>query len=107
MKVPYVEYGHNNSGGRDWLTPEDWENLRKAGWEIKENPYAKGNCSLFTATRYGVDYDEAADEWTEITGGNLSACGCSCCGHPHYLSAYDSNGKYIRSNDPYCYDEDW
>lgn len=32
--MSYVEYDSNNSGGRWWLTDNDWTNLEKAGWVV-------------------------------------------------------------------------
>lgn len=30
----YVEYNHNNSGGRWWLSDKHWRDLELAGWKI-------------------------------------------------------------------------
>lgn len=31
----YIEYRHNNSGGKIWLKDEDWKNLEEAGWIVQ------------------------------------------------------------------------
>lgn len=33
--MSYVEYDSNNSGGRWWLTDEDWRALERAGWIVR------------------------------------------------------------------------
>ena len=30
-----VEYSHNNSGGKRWITDQNWRDLAAAGWEVK------------------------------------------------------------------------
>lgn len=32
--MPYVEYRHNNSGGRWWLKRKHWKALAAAGWKV-------------------------------------------------------------------------
>jgi hypothetical protein len=34
-KTMYVEYDSNNSGGRWWLTDQNWKDLEKAGWKVE------------------------------------------------------------------------
>jgi hypothetical protein len=45
----YVEYDSNNSGGRWWLTDEDWKALEAAGWKVQWHWFS-------------VDYDKTSSE---------------------------------------------
>lgn len=91
-----VEYSHNNSGGRWWLTDADWKALEAAGWVV-EWKVPGGFCvddegrflgALATeATRRGLSYEDAIAEWARITMQDPDAEGCECCGPPHYFSA--------------------
>lgn len=98
----YVEYSSNNSGGEWWLTDENWKALEKAGWIVSwsaENEYQKEYCDeegrylgalARDAKREGLSYDDAIEEWENITGCNADDEGCPCCGPPH--SFYESDG---------------
>jgi len=96
-----VTYNHNNSGGNDWLAPEDWAALGLAGWSDDQVMWGfqkKGFASL----------QDGINEWERITGQYSGAAGCSCCGHPHTLSGYDeATGEYLGSNDVDPYDDDY
>lgn len=87
-----TEYSSNNSGGSWWLTDDDWQNLEKAGWKVAWKKDERWSWSTgdrwlgalaTSATREGVTYTEAIDEWETITGQDADAEGCSCCGRPH------------------------
>lgn len=98
-----VEYSSNNSGGRDWLTTDDWQSLRDAGWLLMDynNPYYEnGN---YVADEHGlpritkeasveeakyaykmfIGIYEAIQEFEKITNQDVSHEGCNCCGAPH------------------------
>lgn len=92
-----IVYWSNNSGGRWWLSDDDWHALEAAGWTVnwaKDDPYkikwgsvnASGRYMGALATSASVDRPsrrEAIAEWERITGQNSRDPGCSCCGQPH------------------------
>ena len=96
-----IEYSSNNSGGGWWLSDENWEALEKAGWIVewyatKEDPTGIGyedgrwlGALATVAKREGLSYDEAIEEWENVTGCNASDEGCSCCGPPHSFHESD------------------
>jgi len=99
----YVEYNHNNSGGRDWLTNDDWKNLAKAGWKL--DYFDDGR--PYTATKYDVgSLSEAVDEWERVTSKSSTDAGCPCCGQPHYFTFY-KEGKYVDSGPHISYQASW
>ena len=114
-----VEYSSNNSGGRWWLTDDDWYNLEKAGWKVD---WAKNIAQKYfkadengrwlgalakSATRHGLDLIEAKDEWERVTRKSSTEPGCPCCGQPHSFTEYDDNGKYVRSGPDIDYVASW
>ena len=101
-----VEYSHNNSGGRDWLSPADWQALENEGWELYWNPFLKKNTG---ASKRFASFEEGIDEWTRITHQYAGAHGCSCCGPPHNFSGKDElTGDYrYNDHDPDPWGEDY
>lgn len=81
-------YSHNNSGGTDWLDPEEWENLQKAGWTLPT--FAGSTIYNDTAKKDFPNFESALAEWEKITGADFYEEGCECCGCPH--SFRDENG---------------
>lgn len=96
-----VEYNHNNSGGKWWLTDQNWLDLEAAGWEVrwfKSDPLSglartlgKGDGRWLgalarEATKEFPSTEAAIEEWARITGLNPDDDGCSCCGQPHDFS---------------------
>ncbi|ERB55312.1 hypothetical protein N806_29720 [Rhodococcus sp. P27] len=86
----YIEYNSNNSGGSWWLTDEDWYALERAGWDVqwfKNNDYYSSERFLgglaSSARLYEATMEEAIESFESITGENVSAQGCECCGSPH------------------------
>ena len=79
-----IHYSHNNSGGRDWLTADDWAALAARGWVL--DTY-EGR--TYGADRTGLSLDEAIREWEVATGQPSTAEGCPCCGPPHYFYRND------------------
>lgn len=91
----YVEYNHNNSGGVDWVTPEMWENLVKAGWKVTRT--SSWGSRIHSAERHGLSLHDAIVEWQSITGLDPAAMGCNCCGRPHSFYEYDENDNLVAS----------
>jgi hypothetical protein len=82
------DYSHNNSGGANWMTQEQWEALEGAGWTVdwtKEGDYFFGRHPANGATKRFLDRDAAVEEWERLTGNSLATRGCDCCGPPHSL----------------------
>jgi len=115
----YVVYSSNNSGGRWWLTDDNWRDLEKAGWEVSW--FSKETDRIFSAdkdgrwlgalafkaTRRGVNsLREAAAEWERITKRSSTDAGCACCGQPHTFTLY-KNGKYTESGPDARYEASW
>lgn len=101
-----VEYSSNNSGGRWWLTDQNWRDLEAAGWNVKWAANEKGGflkadkegrwlgALAMEASRDGVSLGTAIREWERVTRLNANALGCSCCGTPHNFELYGDNGEY-------------
>jgi len=91
-----VEYTSNNSGGKWWLTDDDWHALEAAGWKVewaKDDTYYQSSKLLENdrwlgalATRATLECDSlesAVRSFEKHTGQDIQAKGCSCCGPPH------------------------
>lgn len=88
----YVEYSHNNSGGVDWLTSEDWKKLEEAGWTLSSWSNSE---RIHSAKRTGLSLRDAIVEWENVTGLDAAAEGCNCCGRPHDFTEYGENDKFV------------
>lgn len=104
-----VEYSSNNSGGSWWLEDEDWKALEEAGWDVAwyadrkdffGGDYEGGRFlgGLAAEASIVVEADSVYDAekkavgmWESVTGMDYEDEGCSCCGPPHYISAYKLN----------------
>jgi len=91
MKKYKVEYSHNNSGGRDWLTKDHWDKLLSLGWTISSGyeSYIYSIEKTFEAKSASKAEDKAREEWSEITGQYGDEEGCKCCGPPHSFYTSD------------------
>ena len=78
-----VHYSHNNSGGRDWLTADDWAALVARGWVLD----GQGS-RVYGADRAGLSLDAAVAEWEAATGQDSTVGGCPCCGPPHSFYSF-------------------
>jgi hypothetical protein len=115
----YVEYSANNSGGKWWLTDEDWKSLEGAGWEVEwvkdwDNDYFKPDTEgrwlgalAKKATRRGLGLREAVAEWERATSACSTDAGCPCCGPPHHFTEYEDDGSYVRSGPETEYVASW
>jgi hypothetical protein len=114
-----VEYSSNNSGGRWWLTDDDWLALEKAGWKVswfrnEDRKYFKPDedgrwlgALASNAIKPGAkSLREAADEWERVTGKSATDAGCACCGQPHSFTLY-VDGKWTESGPETSYSASW
>lgn len=88
-----VTYSHNNSGGYDWLKPEDWEALEQEGWDVEwlSDEYMIDKSKerwAYEASKEFPTIGMAIAEWEYITSQNANAAGCECCGPPHSFYSY-------------------
>jgi hypothetical protein len=84
--MTYVEYYSNNSGGRWWLTDDDYRALEKAGW------YVLWGGVYFCHSKY--------PSLNERPEGKPEPCANSekCPGHRRYDSAEEAEGgRWLRS----------
>lgn len=85
-----LKYSSNNSGGRWWLTDEDWYALERQGWKVhweKAKERSEGERFLGAlASSAEKKFDnklEGIKEWEKLTGEYAGSIGCNCCGEPH------------------------
>ena len=81
-----VEYSHNNSGGRDWVTQDQYKELLSLGWKTTldfGDDYINDVEKEVEAYYIDEAQDIAIDEWETVTGQYVYAEGCECCGPPH------------------------
>lgn len=114
-----VEYNSNNSGGRWWLTGEDWKALESSGWEVRWfsnqtdtifKPDSEGRwlgALASRAIRNNLSLREAVDEWERVTGKSSTEAGCPCCGNPHRFTEYDDNGNWVANGPHVSYEAHW
>jgi len=104
-----VTYSSNNSGGRWWLTDEDWVALENAGWAVEwycqyqplggDDPSGEflGALASYASKEFN-SLREAVAEWEDVTGKDSSSLGCSCCRTPHNFSS--DTGEYYTPSYP-------
>lgn len=112
-----VEYSSNNSGGRWWLSDEDWQSLESSGWKVnwvKDDPNAMMvndgrflGALAMRASREGLSMQEAVSEWESVTRKSSTDAGCACCGQPHSFTLYDDAGNYVDSGPDVEYSASW
>ncbi len=92
-----VEYSSNNSGGKWWLTDDNWRALEATGWAVawhkdepKEQRFTPGDRELgalaHDASKQFETPGEAMRDFEKATGANVMDDGCDCCGPPHSFS---------------------
>jgi hypothetical protein len=108
-----VKYDSNNSGGRWWLSDEDWFALEKAGWKVdwvKDQEerffHKKGQERWLGALAKNAEKEfetpgQAMREFEKITGQTVSDEGCNCCGAPHSFS-WDVGDKWGYASGEDC-----
>jgi hypothetical protein len=86
-------YRHNNSGGVDWITPEQWQEFVDNGWTVTlfGQPFTggRGSCaSLMIETDEGKEVARliGMQNWYAIAKQDPDEIGCTCCGPPHSFS---------------------
>lgn len=87
----------NNSGGSDWLSDEDLQELRDRGWTLefysstlswRSKPYPH-SVSIELPER------EAVADFHEATGFTTNERGCDCCGCPFWVSEEEVEPKTL------------
>lgn len=119
MSETYVEYSHNNSGGRWWLTDADWKALEAAGWKVawykdqdrkflRPDPDGRWLGALASEARKddASSLKEAVAEWERVTGKSSTDAGCACCGQPHSFTFY-VDGEWTASGPTAEYVASW
>jgi hypothetical protein len=81
--MPKLSYSHNNSGGVQWLKPEDWNRLEQEGWTLEISRY-RGHAT--GASKDFLLMAEGIAAWERLTGQCATDEGCNCCGRPHYFT---------------------
>lgn len=86
-----VEFDHNNSGGVDWVTQEQWQILADNGWYATcgDMPRPYSMAKKFSTRSSMIAEYTAIDEVVSLIGIDPDAEGCSCCGRPFSFSAYE------------------
>lgn len=78
--MPLTIYSTNNSGGRWWLSQEDWDNLIKAGWTpIHFKGWVRGAWRALCEEAAKAEFDNVTSQFSDELG-------CECCGPPHNFS---------------------
>lgn len=102
-----VEYSSNNSGGRWWLSDDDWKSLESAGWDVKwvkDSEFLKEyghtgerfmRALAMEATLECETPQEAVLSFIKATGKDVLEEGCNCCGPPH--SFRDMDNRFFAS----------
>lgn len=114
-----LKYDPNNSGGRWWLTEEDYVALEEYGWTVHwahENgkaPFGGVSANIYdydellipiqrnkdlrylgsvagTCAKRFDTAEEGVREWEDITGQRAGEVGCNCCGRPHDFEFFTS-----------------
>jgi hypothetical protein len=114
-----ITYSPNNSGGRWWLTDQNYKDLEAEGWTVqwaKDDEWImrsirrnaadgwqpaidmleSGEIRYLGALAKGASKEvyslnEGIAEWERITGERASDAGCPCCGAPH---SFEFDGEY-------------
>lgn len=100
------EFEENNSGGSWWLSRQQYEALRAAGWhepeETDDDKRFAASCLNTPDVPYRwrqgwwIEADsirEAVESWERATGEDFFAQGCNCCGAPFSISSDDYNER--------------
>lgn len=117
--MPKYTLDENNSGGRWWLTQEDYVKLFEAGW-VYERPEPRPEGPPFHMdydkpflssnkddTPYGYrkhtsfvadSMKDAVESFEKATGHDFFAEGCNCCGAPFSLSSDTEPHEYLSGD---------
>lgn len=93
-----IRYSSNNSGGKWWLTDDDWKALEKSGWRVSwckdgEPLVQDGRLLGALAQEAYLDtgsIEEAQAAFMSVVDVDIDEQGCECCGPPHNF--YDWTG---------------
>jgi hypothetical protein len=104
------ELSNNNSGGSFWIGRKDVDALLEAGWYVHEDEddgftpifgdkdnYFRTGCShaeLHNLRFNAETVQEAVESFERVTGQDLFALGCTCCGAPFRLTDLETGESY-------------
>lgn len=92
--MAYIEFSENNSGGEWWLSADQYDKLKAAGWE-GEGVIPGDRYGGRRMVRRGLSRKMAIAEWEDVTGEDAYEVGCECCGAPYGFYEYDDEGRMI------------
>lgn len=92
--MAYIEFSENNSGGEWWLSADQYEKLKAAGWE-GEGVIPGDRYGGRRMIRRGLSRKMAIAEWEDVTGEDAYTQGCECCGAPYGFYEYDDAGNMV------------
>lgn len=101
--MKFFQFSENNSGGSYWLDASDYRNLLDTGdWGLDsvdvedESPYGLEFRLRHNLVGRFDSYDDARESFESVTGQNLDARGCDCCGRPFRLYETNLEGSFVN-----------
>ncbi|HRH24685.1 MAG TPA: hypothetical protein PK109_03825 [Candidatus Paceibacterota bacterium] len=105
LEKKYTAKGYErDADGTPLLVPIGNSSLARKG---EDGEYRWLGALATCAFRVGLGLCGAADEWKRITGMDITAAGCACCGQPHTFTEYDDAGKFVRRGPFTSYEARW
>lgn len=106
------EFSENNSGGSWWLSREQYDALKDAGWYLDEEKAELYDANKFTSLstkdvpwswRHAFRYEanslqDAVESWESATGADFFAEGCNCCGSPFSISSVGGDWEHVSGD---------
>lgn len=91
VSVWYVGCSENNSGGRYWMSENDYAGLEMSGWTIDRSQ--RSFYKAFTAASEAIAEDMGKASFNESTDQYADSEGCICCGRPFRFDSVESPDK--------------
>lgn len=102
--MKYFEFSENNSGGSWWLTTTNYRSLLQTGaWGLELATLEKVDGRDFEIKiRQSLvgcfdNINAARQSFESITGQDLDAKGCECCGPPFYLGEIKLKSDFVNN----------
>jgi len=84
----------NNSGGADWLSDENLQELRERGWTL--HSWSNGYKPDYPhSVSIELPESQAVADFHEATGFTTRERGCDCCGSPFWVYEEDVEPKTL------------